>query len=179
MKLTMNQPPAHDITGNLLDADVEALVNTVNCIGVMGKGLALLVKQRFPVNFDVYAAAGKRGEVDVGHKLVVEMTAPAQPRFIINFPTKKHWRQPSRLEYVRTGLDALVREVRTRGIRSLAVPPLGCGNGGLSWADVKPLIDCAVISLPAVRVFVFSPDAQRASPDDQIPPIQLGLPFNN
>lgn len=123
----------------------------------MGRGLALQFKRRFPPNFEVYAEACRRGEVQVGRMLVVETAARAGPWFIINFPTKKHWRDPSRLEYVRAGLVALVSEVRTRGIRSIAVPPLGCGNGGLAWSDVRPLIDQAVVELPGVRVLVFSP----------------------
>src|SRR4029077_3254662 len=110
---------------NLLDADVEALVNTVNTVGVMGKGLALQFKHRFPHNYEVYAGACRRGEVQVGSMLVVETTGSKGLRFIINFPTKKHWRDPPRLEYVRAGLVALVREVRTRDIRSIAIPPLG------------------------------------------------------
>ena len=154
-----------NLLGNLLDADVEALVNTVNTVGVMGKGLALQFKRRFPSNFEVYAGACRRGEVQVGCMLVVETAGPPGPRFIINFPTKKHWRNPSQLEYVRAGLVALVSEVKTRGIRSIAIPPLGCGNGGLAWSDVRPLIDQALIELPGVRVLVFS---QHLAPDPQL-----------
>jgi O-acetyl-ADP-ribose deacetylase (regulator of RNase III) len=148
-------------SGDLLDADVEAIVNTVNTVGVMGKGLALQFKRRFPANFDAYAAACKRGEVEIGRMLVVETKEPTGPRYIINFPTKKHWRDPSRLEYVRVGLNALVDEIRARGIRSIAVPPLGCGNGGLAWSDVEPLIERAVAELPDVRVAVFAPSDIR------------------
>ena len=147
--------------GNLLNADVEALVNTVNTVGVMGKGIALQFKRRFPLNFEVYAGACSRGEVQVGRMLVVETTAFSGPRFIINFPTKKHWREPSRLEYVSAGLTALVHEVKSRGIRSIAIPPLGCGNGGLSWSEVRPMIDRAVVQLPGVHVLVFSPGAVK------------------
>jgi O-acetyl-ADP-ribose deacetylase (regulator of RNase III) len=148
-------------SGDLLDADVEALVNTVNTVGVMGKGLALQFKRRFPANFATYAAACRRGEVEIGRMLVVETEEPTGPRYIINFPTKKHWRDPSRLEYVTAGLSALVDEVRARGIRSIAVPPLGCGNGGLAWSDVEPLIERAVAGLPEVRVMVFPPSDIR------------------
>ncbi len=162
---------------NLLDANVEALVNTVNTVGVMGKGLALEFKRRFPSNFKVYAAACKRGAVEVGHMLVVETARPTGPRFIINFPTKKHWGQPSQLAYVEAGLVALVREVQTRNIRSLAIPPLGCGNGGLAWAAVRPLIDRAVTLLPEVRVLVFSPDDMPPR-DALASTTQLGLPFS-
>jgi O-acetyl-ADP-ribose deacetylase (regulator of RNase III) len=148
-------------SGDLLDADVEALVNTVNTVGVMGKGLALQFKRRFPANFATYAAACKRGEVEIGRMLVVETEEPTGPRYIINFPTKKHWRDPSRLEYVTAGLSALIDEVQARGIRSIAVPPLGCGNGGLAWSDVEPLIERAVAGLPEVRVVVFPPSDIR------------------
>jgi O-acetyl-ADP-ribose deacetylase (regulator of RNase III) len=161
---------------NLLDADVEALVNTVNTVGVMGKGLALQFKRRFPLNFEVYAVACRRGEVEVGRMLVIETGRAPGPRFIINFPTKKHWRDPSQLEYVSTGLAAMVSEVRTRGIRSIAIPPLGCGNGGLAWSEVRLLIEEALIELPGVRAVMFSPEA----PEDlheQVAMKQLGLPF--
>ena len=148
-------------SGDLLGADVEALVNTVNTVGVMGKGLALQFKRRFPANFDAYVAACKRGEVEIGRMLVVENDGLTGPRYIINFPTKKHWRDPSELEYVRTGLSALVEEIRTRGIRSIAVPPLGCGHGGLAWSDVEPQIERAMAELPDVRVVVFAPSDIR------------------
>lgn len=164
------------MSGNLLNADVEALVNTVNTVGVMGKGLALQFKQCFPLNFKVYAEACARGEVQVGRMFVVKTTNRAGPRLIINFPTKKHWRDPSRLEYVRTGLDALFHEVRTRDIRSIAIPPLGCGNGGLVWSEVRPMIDRAVIQLPGVRVQVFSPGSAEDL-HQQVSTTQLGFPF--
>lgn len=149
-------------TGNLLDADVEALVNTVNTVGVMGKGIALQFKRKFPENFRVYAAACKRGEVEPGRMLVVEIAREGNPHFIINFPTKRHWRSPSRLEDVRDGLEALVGEIRERGIRSVAIPPLGCGSGGLDWADVEPLVRNALAKVPGVRALVFAPTTGRA-----------------
>jgi O-acetyl-ADP-ribose deacetylase (regulator of RNase III) len=148
-------------SGDLLDADVEALVNTVNTVGVMGKGLALQFKRRFPANFNAYAAACKRGEVEIGRMHVVETKEPTGPRYIINFPTKKHWRDKSRLEYVHAGLNALGEEIRARGIRSIAVPPLGCGLGGLAWSDVEPMIERAVAALSDVRVVVFAPSDIR------------------
>lgn len=146
-------------TGNLLDAPVEAVVNTVNTVGVMGKGLALQFKRRFAWNFAIYEAACKRGELEVGRMLVVPVDGVEGrvPRFIINFPTKKHWRSPSDLAYIRSGLPALVAEVRDRAIRSIAIPPLGCGNGGLRWRDVEPLIREAFAALPDVRVLLFPP----------------------
>ena len=144
-------------SGDLLDADVEALVNTVNTMGVMGKGLALQFKRRFPANFRAYAAACERGEVAIGRMFVTETIGPTGPRYLINFPTKKHWRDPSQLAYVRTGLTALVEEIRAWSIRSIAVPPLGCGHGGLAWLDVRPLIEHAMAEVPEVRVVVFAP----------------------
>ena len=144
-------------TGDLLDASVEALVNTVNTVGVMGKGLALQFKRRFPRSFAIYEAACKRSEVEVGRMLVVPTERPGNPRFIVNFPTKKHWRNPSELDYVRAGLRALMREIRERQIRSIAVPPLGCGNGGLRWSDVEPLIHEAFATVPEVTALVFPP----------------------
>jgi O-acetyl-ADP-ribose deacetylase (regulator of RNase III) len=147
-------------------ADAEALVNTVNCVGVMGKGLALQFKRRFPANFEAYAAACLRGEVKIGSMCVFagpRDRGGQSPRFIINFPTKRHWREPSRIEYVRDGLIAMIKEIRARDIRSVAVPPLGCGNGGLSWDEVKPMIERAATTLPGVRVLMFSPDSMRHS----------------
>jgi O-acetyl-ADP-ribose deacetylase (regulator of RNase III) len=147
--------------GNLLAADVDALVNTVNSEGVMGKGLALQFKKAFPDNFAAYERACKAGEVAPGRMHVVQRLA--SPRFIINFPTKKHWRHPSKLEYIRDGLRDLVAQVRALGIASIAIPPLGCGNGGLAWSDVRPLIVQAFEALPEVRVVVFEPaDAPAA-----------------
>lgn len=118
--------------GNLLEVDAEAIVNTLNTVGVMGKGIALQFKQAWPENFKTYAKACKTGEVVPGRMFVFELGGMVNPRFIINFPTKRHWRQKSRLEDVASGLQALVAEVRERGISSVAVPPLGCGNGGLA-----------------------------------------------
>jgi len=149
-------------TGNLLDADVEALVNTVNTVGVMGKGIALQFKRRFPANFLAYTAAAKRGEVKPGRMLVVETGLTGNPRYIVNFPTKRHWRTPSRLDDIQEGLAALVHELRERGIRSVAIPPLGCGNGGLDWADVEPLIREALARVPEVRALVFAPTREPA-----------------
>ncbi len=143
--------------GNLLDADADALVNTVNCVGVMGKGIALQFKQAFPGNYKVYERACRAGEVEVGRMLVVPMLGE-HPRFIINFPTKRHWRGKSRLEDIEAGLQALVGDVRRLGLKSVAVPPLGCGNGGLDWSEVRPRIERAFEALPGVEVLLFEPD---------------------
>lgn len=142
--------------GDLITAEVDAIVNTVNTVGVMGKGLALQIKNAFPEVFAGYARACKEGAVAVGRMHVVHRSS--SPRFVINFPTKKHWRQPSKLEYIESGLADLVAQVRKLGIRSIAIPPLGCGLGGLDWDDVKPRIIEAFGSLPDVRVMLFDPD---------------------
>jgi len=146
--------------GNLLAAEVEALVNTVNTEGVMGKGIALQFKKAFPDNFKSYQRACKAGEVVIGRMHVVQRLA--SPRFIINFPTKKHWRRPSRLEYIDSGLADLVARVRELGIESIAVPPLGCGNGGLDWGSVRPRIVEAFEAIPDVRVRLFEPTGAPA-----------------
>jgi O-acetyl-ADP-ribose deacetylase (regulator of RNase III) len=150
--------------GNLLDAEAEALVNTVNTVGVMGKGIALQFKKAFPKNFAAYERACKAGEVKPGKMFIFEAAELSGPRFVINFPTKRHWRGSSRVEDIESGLDALVADVRRLGIRSVAVPPLGCGSGGLDWSDVRPRIERAFAELPEVRVLLFAP-AGAPSPD--------------
>jgi len=146
-------------TGNLLEAHAEALVNTVNTVGVMGKGIALQFKKAFPTNFKAYESACDRGELQTGNVLVVPLGQLTDPKFIINFPTKAHWRADSKLEHIEKGLVALVEEVKSRGIQSIAIPPLGCGNGGLAWSQVRPLIEAAFAPLADVRVLLFEPNA--------------------
>ncbi len=149
---------------NLLAADAEALVNSVNTVGVMGKGVALQFKKKFPGNFKEYERACKRGEVEVGKMFTVELDSLTNPRYVINFPTKKHWRGSSRLEYVEQGLDALVSEIHRLNLRSIAIPPLGCGNGGLSWErEVRPLIEEALARVPEVKAYVYEP-SEEAKP---------------
>ena len=144
--------------GDLLKQDdVDVIVNTVNCVGVMGKGIALQFKNKWPANFTAYAAACKAGQVCPGRMLVFDSGGLVKPNFIINFPTKDHWRGSSRIEFIRDGLVDLVAQVKRLGIRSIAVPPLGCGNGGLNWADVRPLIAAAFEALPDVEVRLFEP----------------------
>lgn len=147
----------HITSGNLLEAPVEALVNTVNCVGYMGKGIALQFKQAFPANFRAYESAAKAGSVMPGRMFVHDHGMLIQPRYIINFPTKRHWRGKSRMEDVEAGLTALIDEVRQRGIRSIAVPPLGCGLGGLDWDDVRPRIEAAFAAVPDVDVHLYAP----------------------
>ena len=146
--------------GNLLDAEAEALVNTVNTVGIMGKGIALMFKEAFPENFRSYAAACKAGEVQVGKMFVTERSSFVGPRWIVNFPTKQHWRNRTRIEWVEDGLRELRRFILEKKIRSVAVPPLGCGNGGLPWPTVRPLIEKALGELPDLEVLVYEPTRQ-------------------
>jgi len=143
--------------GNLLEAEVEALVNTVNCVGVMGKGIALQFKQAFPENFKQYKKACDKSDVKPGKMFTVGTGNFFSPFYIINFPTKRHWKEDSKLEDVNAGLAALAAEVQRLGIRSIAIPPLGCGNGGLDWAVVKPLIINTFTVLPDIEVILFEP----------------------
>ena len=143
--------------GSLLDDDADALVNPVNTVGVMGRGLALQFKRAYPGNFFAYQIACLRSEVRLGWMFTYTTGLPANPRFIINFPTKGHWRDQSRLGDIRTGLDDLRQVVADRGICSIAIPALGCGLGGLEWDDVLPLITGALGDLPDVQVAVYPP----------------------
>ena len=152
-------------TGDILEADAEALVNTVNCVGIMGRGIALQFKNAFPANFKAYAAACQRGEVQPGRMFVFETGTFTNPKYIINFPTKRHWRGRSRLEDIETGLTALGREIRDREIRSIAVPPLGSGLGGLNWADVRERIEAALGGFNKVEIIVFEPSG---APDPKV-----------
>jgi len=147
--------------GDLLDADVEALVNTVNCVGVMGKGIALQFKRRFPANFKSYASACARKEVQLGRMYVTTLDTMSGPRYIINFPTKNHWRGRSHLEYIEAGLRDLIQVVRDHEIKSIAIPPLGAGNGGLAWPDVEPLIRTAFDSVEDIDVRIYAPSNQH------------------
>lgn len=148
--------------GDILEEDAEALVNTVNCVGVMGRGVALQFKKAFPENFKAYAAACKRREVQPGQMLVVETAQLTQPRYIINFPTKRHWRSKSRLEDIEAGLRALAQEVENRNIRSIAIPPLGSGLGGLDWREVRPRIEAMLRPFDDLKVIVFEPGGALA-----------------
>lgn len=144
-------------TGDILAEDVEALVNTVNCVGIMGRGIALQFKKAWPDNFKAYAAACRRDEVQPGRMFVYETRELTGPRYIINFPTKRHWRGKSRIEDIEAGLEALVDEIHKRDIRSIALPPLGSGLGGLDWPEVRRRMEDALGSLANVRVVVFEP----------------------
>ncbi len=143
--------------GDILAEKADALVNTVNCVGVMGRGIALQFKEAWPENFKAYEAACREHEVRPGSMFVFDTGQSTPPRYIINFPTKRHWRAKSRIEDIEAGLDALVVEIRARGIRSVAIPPLGAGLGGLDWREVRPRIERAMRDLGDVKVVVFEP----------------------
>lgn len=152
-------------SGDILKDDSEAIVNTVNCVGVMGRGIALQFKNAWPENFKAYEQACLREEVQPGRMFVYDTGQLTSPRYIINFPTKRHWRGKSRIEDIDSGLDALVAELRSRGIRSVAVPPLGSGLGGLDWAQVRPKIEAALSALNEVRVRIYEPmDSAQTQP---------------
>lgn len=165
-------------SGDILKAEAEALVNTVNCVGIMGRGIALQFKDMFPANFKAYAIACKREEVQPGRMFVFDTGELTSPRYIVNFPTKRHWRGKSRIEDIEAGLVALVDEVRARGIRSIAIPPLGSGLGGLDWSQVRPLIERAFAALPDVEVQIFEPIGapadSRANRSTEVPKITAG-----
>lgn len=147
--------------GNLLDSRVDAVVNTVNTVGIMGKGIALMFKEAFPANYREYKTACKQGTVRTGTMFPTERpTMLGAPRWIINFPTKQHWRGKTRLDWIEAGLEDLRRVIVEKHIRSIALPPLGCGNGGLDWRAVRPLIETALRDLPDVDIVVYEPTAE-------------------
>ena len=149
--------------GDLLKQDdVDAIVNTVNCVGVMGKGIALQFRNKWPENYRIYETACKAKEIRPGRMFVFDSGGLVKPNFIINFPTKDHWRGKSNLKFIRAGMTDLVAQIRRLGIRSIAIPPLGCGNGGLDWAEVQPIIESAFAGLPEVHVRLFPPDGAPA-----------------
>jgi O-acetyl-ADP-ribose deacetylase (regulator of RNase III)/uncharacterized protein YwgA len=146
------------VTGNLLSAEVEALVNTVNTVGVMGKGIALQFKESYTENYKIYHKACKANEVITGKMLVTATNKFSGPQYIINFPTKTDWRKPSEYSYIEEGLKDLVKVISGLKLNSIAIPPLGCGNGGLNWDQVKIMMESALSQLPDVEVLIFQPD---------------------
>jgi O-acetyl-ADP-ribose deacetylase (regulator of RNase III)/uncharacterized protein YwgA len=136
------------IEGNLLDSEAEALVNTVNTVGVMGKGIALQFKNQYPNNYKQYEKACKVNEVQVGKLFITEDSSLLNGRkIIINFPTKTDWRKPSEYSYIESGIKELARKIKELGIKSVAIPPLGAGNGGLDWNVVKAIIEKNLVDL--------------------------------
>lgn len=154
-----------EATGNLLQADAEALVNTVNTEGVMGKGIALQFKKAYPAMYEAYRKAAKAGEVRLGHMHVWPTGQMTGPKYVINFPTKGHWKSRSKIGDIESGLVDLINVIEQLGIESIAVPPLGCGNGGLRWSDVEPRIAAAFQAIPEVDVLLFAPDGAPAAAD--------------
>lgn len=142
---------------DLLDSQAEALVNTVNCVGVMGKGIALQFKKAWPDNFKAYENACKKGEIHPGKMFIFS----SKDKIIINFPTKVHWKEKSKINYITEGLQDLIKNIELYKIKSIAIPPLGCGNGGLNWKDVQPIIADAFKSLPDVQIFLYPPADNR------------------
>lgn len=152
-----------ETTGNLLRAEAEALVNTVNTEGVMGKGIALQFKKAYPAMYEAYRKAAKSGDIRLGRVQVWPTGHMTGPKYVINFPTKGHWKSRSKLKDIEAGLTDLVDMIQKLGIRSIAVPPLGCGNGGLAWRDVEPRIVQAFEKIPEVDVLLFAPDGAPAA----------------
>ena len=155
----------HRTHGNILNQEAEALVNTVNCAGVMGRGIALQFRRAFQDNYEAYRRAARQQEIQPGSMFVFERGSLNAPRWIINFPTKRHWKGKSRLEDIEAGLIDLVRVLREKQIRSVAIPSLGCGLGGLDWKVVRPLIENALAMVPEVEVYLFEPGLTPAAKD--------------
>ena len=144
-------------TGDLLAEKADALVNAVNCVGTMGAGIAQQFRKAWPENFRAYTEAFRNGQVRPGRMFTFETCQLAPPRYIINFPTKRHWRSSSRLEAIDAGLGAIAVEIRRLGLDSIPVPPLGAGLGVLPWNEVRVRIEQALGALPALPVVVFEP----------------------
>jgi O-acetyl-ADP-ribose deacetylase (regulator of RNase III) len=144
------------LKGDLLKSDAQALVNAVNTVGVMGKGIALQFKNRYPENYKVYKEACKNGELSIGKILVVKEGDLINEKFIVNFPTKQHWRNSSEISYIHDGLIALQKAIKEYDIQSIAIPPLGCGLGGLDWDVVRPMIIEALQDLD-VNIYIYEP----------------------
>jgi len=164
--------------GDILKENAEALVNTVNCVGVMGRGIALQFKNAYPENFKYYAAACKKDEVRPGRMLVYETRKLINPRFIINFPTKRHWRGKSRMEDIESGLKDLTEVIRRHNIRSIAIPPLGSGLGGLDWAEVNKRIVTTLQPLSDVHIIIFepkgAPETEKMAHSREVPTMTAG-----
>ncbi len=147
------------LTGNLLDSKAQALVNTVNTVGVMGKGVALQFKQHFPENTKLYTKAAKEGTIDIGKLLVTkDSSLHTGEKIIINFPTKKDWRKPSEYNYIEQGVKHLIQIIKEQNIKSVALPPLGAGQGGLNWVKVKEILEKYLSPVDA-EIYVYEPSA--------------------
>jgi O-acetyl-ADP-ribose deacetylase (regulator of RNase III) len=148
----------HFTKGNMMTSTAEALVNTVNTVGVMGKGIALQFKEEFPANFAIYKTACSSGHLVPGKLLITrEINSQGIEKTIINFPTKLHWRNPSKYEYIRDGLAELAKALHEYNIKSIAIPPLGCGNGGLNWDIVRNMIT-ETLEKTNVEIYIYEPN---------------------
>ncbi len=145
------------VKGNIFNSNAEALVNPVNTVGVMGKGLALQFKMKFPKNFELYKKACKEGKITIGKMFVTQTNILTNPKWIINFPTKKHWKYPSNYKFIEEGLDDLIEVIKKLNIKSIAIPALGSGLGELEWIKVKKIIENKLKSLNNVEILVFEP----------------------
>ncbi len=149
----------HYVKGNLFESEAQALVNTVNTVGVMGKGIALQFKNTFPQNFKIYRDACKNNQLQIGKLLITEEKTLLGKKIIINFPTKQHWKSPSEYSYIEDGLVELVKFLNTNNIQSIAIPPLGAGNGGLNWNKVKKILEKNLTDIDC-DIFIFEPNFQ-------------------
>ncbi|WP_198246320.1 type II toxin-antitoxin system antitoxin DNA ADP-ribosyl glycohydrolase DarG [methane-oxidizing endosymbiont of Gigantopelta aegis] len=165
-------------TGDIFTEEVEAIVNTVNCVGVMGRGIALQFKKRFPENFKAYETACKQNKVVPGKMFVYETGSLIYPKYIINFPTKRHWRGASRMEDIEAGLEDLAEVITKLNIKSIALPPLGAGLGGLDWNDVRARIENMLSNLSDVEIIVFepkgAPEAKKMVKNRKVPKMTPG-----
>lgn len=165
--------------GDITKARLEAIVNTVNTVGVMGKGIALSFKKAFPSNYLAYKEACLDSEVRIG-KMFVYSTGLPFPRLIINFPTKKHWRNPSQYTYIEEGLEDLVSVIKSHKIKSIAIPPLGCGNGGLDWSVIDKMINSSLKELiDEVDIVIYKPGLTssyiKQTPSEKLTPARAML----
>jgi len=165
-------------TGDLFQEEAEAIVNTVNCVGVMGRGIALQFKKQFPENFKEYELACKQNEVVPGKMLIHETGSLIGPKYIINFPTKRHWRGASRMEDIESGLQALADVINKLEIKSIALPPLGCGLGGLDWNEVRKRIENTLTRCSDTNIIVFepkgAPEAEKMVKNRKVPNMTPG-----
>lgn len=167
-------------TGDLFEEPTEAIVNTVNCVGVMGKGVALEFKQRWPENFKAYKKRCDAKDMVPGRMFIFDADSlfnNGMHKYLINFPTKQHWRSKSKIEYIRDGLVDLVRQLRELKITSVALPQLGCGNGGLEWSEVRPLIEERLAELPDVKFVVVSPEPENLGLNTTLHRVSLQRPM--
>lgn len=144
-------------TGNILQEQTDAIINTVNCVGIMGRGIALQFKQMYPENFKAYKQACDKGEVEPGKMFIYNSGLLFNPKYIINFPTKRHWKGKSRVQDIKSGLVALKDDIINYEIKSIAIPPLGCGLGGLNWDEIKPIIEQVLGDLQDVKIVIYEP----------------------